>query len=74
MSLINFILVTVFVFLVATLWYLNVGLKAKKKCDYIKSEIQRNEGIEKEYWNTELRKFYISHIPLIGNWLQKFIR
>lgn len=74
MSLINFILVTVFVFLVATLWYLNVGINAKKRLDYIKNEIERNEGIEKEYWNTELRIFYISNIPFVGKILQKFIR
>ena len=74
MSLINFIVVIVFVFLVATLWYLNVGINAKKRLDYIKNEIERNEGIEKEYWNTELRIFYISNIPFVGKILQKFIR
>ncbi len=47
-------------------------------CDdrnYIKMEMQRSydEG-EYRYWKRELKRLYISHIPIIGRLLLKYFR
>ena len=44
-------------------WY--IPFKEKRK--YIKMEISRTKGERQCYWKRELKKLYISQIPIIGN-------
>ena len=41
-----------------------------KARDYIKMEMQRSDGDEYYYWKSELKRLYISHIPILGRFFR----
>lgn len=55
--------------------YMNIIRPFSEGRRYIKAEIRRayNES-EYRYWKRELKKLYISQIPILGNCIVKYMR
>ncbi len=64
------ILVTIIVMLIMV-FIINVWRPFLAQRRFLKMEIARNDGEERKYWESELKAFYISHIPVIRNILIK---
>ena len=60
--------------LIVLAFIVNVWIPYQDERSYIKMEIQRSDGEEREYWKHVLREFYISHIPIIGRIILKIYR
>lgn len=45
-----------------------------KERSYIKMEMSRSEGREYRYWRKKLKILYISHIPILGRIIIKFMK
>lgn len=71
-------LLLIFLLLFGTLivlaFIVNVWIPYQDERSYIKMEIQRSDGEEREYWKHVLREFYISHIPIFGRIILKIYR
>lgn len=65
-----FAFVVIIGFFIILAFYFNVIAPFTKAREYIKMEMQRSDGDEYYYWKSELKRLYISHIPIIG----KFFR
>ena len=61
-----FAFVVIIGFFIVLAFYFNVLAPFMKARDYIKMEMQRSDGDEYYYWKSELKRLYISHIPIIG--------
>ena len=48
----------------------NVVMPFIKDRDYIRMEMQRSNDEEYYYWKRELKRLYISHIPIIGRFFR----
>ena len=55
-------------------YWLNVIVPFNREKMYIKSEILRTTGKEKEYWKKELKILYISTVPVLGKFLIRFVK
>lgn len=61
-----------FIAAIALLAYItNTVLPFMRRRSYIKAEIKRSDENECLYWQMELRKLYISHIPILGRLFYK---
>ncbi|MBR4030469.1 MAG: hypothetical protein IKJ06_03640 [Clostridia bacterium] len=49
----------------------NIIIPFKAQRDYIKMEINRTRGHERDYWKKELTRLYIRYIPIIGAFVSK---
>ena len=65
-----FAFVVIIGFFIVLAFYFNVIAPFMKARDYIKMEMQRNDGDEYCYWKSELKRLYISHIPIIGRFFR----
>ena len=65
-----FAFVVIIVFFIVLVFYFNVIAPFMKARDYIKMEMQRSDGDEYYYWKSELKRLYISHIPIIGRFFR----
>lgn len=65
-----FAFVVIIVFFIVLAFYFNVIAPFMKARDYIKMEMQRSDGDEYYYWKRELKRLYISHIPIIGRFFR----
>lgn len=45
-----------------------------KERSYIKMEMGRSKGREYKYWKKQLKLLYISHIPILGRIIIKFMK
>ena len=57
-------------FFVVLALYFNVIAPFMKARDYIKMEMQRSDGDEYYYWKSELKRLYMTHIPIIGRFFR----
>ena len=53
-----------------TLWF--QGFSEERR--YIKMEMERSGSKGRKYWQTQLKRLYVSQIPLIGPFLCRFIK
>ena len=60
-----FIFIIVISFFVLAFCF-NVVKPFMEERDYIKMEMRRSDEEEYYYWKKELRRLYLSHIPIIG--------
>lgn len=69
------ILLAPLIVLCVTAVYMNIIRPFSEGRRYIKAEIHRayNES-EYRYWKRELKKLYISQIPILGNCIVKYMR
>ena len=65
-----FAFVVIIGFFVVLAFYFNVIAPFMKARDYIKMVMQRSDGDEYYYWKRELKRLYISHIPIIGRFFR----
>ena len=65
-----FAFVLIIGFFIVLAFYINVIAPFMKARDYIKMEMQRSDGDEYYYWKSELKRLYISHIPIIGRFFR----
>ena len=66
-----FILIFLIAILVVVSFILNTVMPFIKEKDYIKMEMGRSfEEDEYIYWKSELKKLYLSHIPIIGRFFR----
>lgn len=69
-----FILSVIIVLFFAMAFYANVLRPFFEAKQYVKSEIRRAcTESERRYWQRKLKKLYITHIPIIGKTLVKFM-
>lgn len=61
----------VFVGLLLMKFVMHIYLPFAEDRDFIKLEIMRSRGNERVHWQHELRRHYMSMIPLVGNSLVK---
>ncbi len=52
-------------------FYVNFYLPFDRQRKSIKLEIERGDSEEKEYWEKELKKLYISLLPFSGKFIKK---
>lgn len=57
-------------FFIVLAFYFNVIAPFMKARDYIKMEMHRSDVNEYYYWKSELKRLYISHIPIIGRFFR----
>ncbi len=69
-----FILIFVIAFLGVMAFYFNILSPFLRDREYIKMEMTRTTGREYMYWKHELKILYVSHIPIIGRLITKFMR
>ncbi len=69
-TLLNLTFITVILFFVALALYFYILSPIMRMRKYFKSEIQRSQGKEKEYWKKKLRKLYMQYIPFIGRFFK----
>ena len=50
---------------------INVLVPFKENRDLIKMEMNRTKGRKHRYWKRELKKLYISHIPIVRWFFRK---
>lgn len=50
---------------------INVLVPFKDTRDFIKMEMERSTGKKQRYWKRELKKLYISHIPVVRWFFRK---
>ena len=69
------ILLAPFIVLCVATVYMNIIRPFSEGRRYIKAEMHRayNES-EYRYWKRELKKLYISQIPILGNYIVKYMR
>ena len=65
-----FAFVVIIGFFIVLAFYFNVIAPFMKARDYIKMEMQRSDVDEYYYWKRELKRLYISHIPIIGRFFR----
>ena len=65
-----FAFVVIIGFFVVLAFYFNVIAHFMKARNYIKMEMHRSDGNEYYYWKSELKRLYISHIPIIGRFFR----
>ena len=66
-----FLAILVIGFFVIFALIFNVIIPFKEERNYIKMEMERSyEEEEYLYWKRELRRLYISHIPIIGRFFR----
>ncbi len=61
-----FIFIVIIGFFIVLAFCFNVVMPFMKDRDYIKREMQRSDEKEYYYWKRELKRLYLSHIPIIG--------
>ena len=59
----------IFYILSVILYFLTKAFRENGR--YIKGEIKRSSGERRLYWKKELKKHYVSHIPIVGKYLGK---
>lgn len=65
-----FVFVVIIGSFVVLAFFINVVMPFMKERDYIKMEMQRSDDEEYYYWKRELRRLYLSHIPIIGRFFR----
>ncbi len=61
-----FIFIVIIGFFILLAYCFNVVMPFIKERNYIKMEMQRSDDKEYRYWKRELKRLYLSHIPIIG--------
>lgn len=69
-SFLIFVCIVIILFFIVLALYFNVVIPFIKSRSYIKREMQRTDGEEYYYWKKELKKLYITHIPILGKFLR----
>ena len=69
-SLMYFVCALIILYVVGVMLYFLTGT-FRENGRYIKGEIKRSVGERKLYWKKELKKHYVSHIPIVGKYLEK---
>ncbi len=49
---------------------INVWIPYQRERKYIKMEMKRSDGEEYYYWKRQLKRLYISHIPIVGRFIR----
>lgn len=70
-GLVGIILVVLLLLPVLISFVINVLVPFKDTRDFIKMEMNRSEGRKQRYWKRELKKLYISHIPIVRWFFRK---
>ena len=65
-----FAFVVIIGFFIVLAVYFNIIAPFMKAREYIKMEMQRSDGNEYYYWKRELKRLYLSHIPIIGRFFR----
>ncbi len=65
-----FIIIILFFVLLVGYYLIEVCLGVRMESKHIKIEIERTDGEEKLYWQRQLKKLYISAIPVVS-WFVK---
>lgn len=61
-----FVLIVMIVFFIIFVFYFYVVMPFIEERNYIKMEMQRSDDEEYYYWKRELKRLYLSQIPIIG--------
>ncbi|MBQ9736991.1 MAG: hypothetical protein IJV86_01125 [Clostridia bacterium] len=57
-------------FFIIFAFYVNVVMPFMEERKYIKKEIKRSDGEEYYYWKRELKRLYLTHMPIIGRFFR----
>ena len=60
----------IIIFFVILILYFNIISPFIKSREYIKMEMQRSDGREYLYWKRQLKKLYMTSIPIIGRFFR----
>lgn len=71
---ITILIIFLFLFMAMVKLYVNTIKPFIRTRSYIKMKIATSDGMKYSYWKKELRKLYISHIPIFGRILRRRIR
>ena len=63
------LVVLAFGLLLVMMYYYMVCIPLAREIREIKNEIKTSSGRERAYWKKELKKLYLSYIPIIGKYL-----
>ena len=73
-SMLLFVICIITVLLAAIIWFFRTLLPFMSARVEIKMELSRSRGKEYIFWKRELRRLYVSLIPIVGKGMTKLIR